>query len=415
MRKTTIILLVSIISACNLYSAGTTGLNFLKIGVGARPIGMGGAFVGVADDLNAINWNPAGLASLKGREMSATHLTWIEGMSSQYAAFGTPLNNGKGAIGLSVNSISMGEIRGYDENDAPTAVVNAGGMAVGLTYAKGELMEGKKNLSGGITVRMVQETLADKSVSVPVVDIGILNKKASENGKMSLGINIQNLGSGAKYITDVDPLPQNIKVGIGYKSNEKTTLCADYNMPSDNAGYFCAGVEYQFNQMVKLRAGYKSGTDVDMGVRAGVGIWKDNIGLDYAYAGYGDLGITHRISLNYKLAAVEKPAKKKKAVKKVVKEVKKVEIEEEVDEEIADIEEPETPVEAVVVKEEVKPSKIETKSSVDTDKLYKKAEVYYSRGKIKESLLVLQEILKAEPKNERARDLFMKISMEKQK
>ena len=40
---------------------GTTAAQFLKIGVGARAIGMGGAFVAVADDATAIYWNPAGI------------------------------------------------------------------------------------------------------------------------------------------------------------------------------------------------------------------------------------------------------------------------------------------------------------------------------------------------------------------
>ena len=32
--------------------------------VGTRPLGMGGAFIAVADDGNTITWNPAGLTSI---------------------------------------------------------------------------------------------------------------------------------------------------------------------------------------------------------------------------------------------------------------------------------------------------------------------------------------------------------------
>jgi long-subunit fatty acid transport protein len=44
--------------------------NFNFIGSGARARGMGGAFIGVADDATAISWNPAGLATLEKPEAS---------------------------------------------------------------------------------------------------------------------------------------------------------------------------------------------------------------------------------------------------------------------------------------------------------------------------------------------------------
>ncbi|OGS21977.1 MAG: hypothetical protein A2252_00345 [Elusimicrobia bacterium RIFOXYA2_FULL_39_19] len=383
-------ILVCLITAGNLFSAGTTGFNFLKIGVGARPVGMGGAFAGLSDDINSIYWNPAGLAQLKNREMTAAYLSWLEGINSQYLAYAGPLKDNKGVIGVSINSLTSGAINKYDISGTLNGSTSAGAMAIGVTYAKGELMKGSKNLSGGITIKMVQETLADKSISVPVVDLGLLSKKAFSNNKMSLGVNIQNLGSGVKYINEVDPLPQNIKVGIGYKTNEKTMVCVDYNVPNDNAGYINAGVEYKLNEMINLRAGYKTGTDIDMGVRAGFGIFKNNVGIDYAYAGYGDLGITHRVSLNYMLGIVEKE-------KSNVKKVKKVKAK----------------------KEEVKQTEIKTETkkvednSEKIDKLCKKAELYYTRGKMKESLEVLQEVLKIDSTNKRARDLFIKISMQK--
>ena len=40
---------------------GTTAAQFIKLGVGARAIGMGGTFVAEASDLSALYWNPAGL------------------------------------------------------------------------------------------------------------------------------------------------------------------------------------------------------------------------------------------------------------------------------------------------------------------------------------------------------------------
>ncbi len=46
---------------------------YLRMGVGARALGMGGAFVAVSDDATASYWNPAGLAKLKKNQASFMH------------------------------------------------------------------------------------------------------------------------------------------------------------------------------------------------------------------------------------------------------------------------------------------------------------------------------------------------------
>ncbi len=61
-------LLVASVEGQTLSKSGTTAAQFLKIGVGARAIGMGGAFAATADDITAMYWNPAGLARVYGRE-----------------------------------------------------------------------------------------------------------------------------------------------------------------------------------------------------------------------------------------------------------------------------------------------------------------------------------------------------------
>src|SRR5579872_2550899 len=48
--------------------------DFLSIGVGARALGMGGAFVAVADDATSAYWNPAGLSFIPNIEVTTIHL-----------------------------------------------------------------------------------------------------------------------------------------------------------------------------------------------------------------------------------------------------------------------------------------------------------------------------------------------------
>ena len=54
-------------------NVATTSAAFLEIGPGARSIGMGSAYVSVADDASSIYWNPAGIASLNQTEVQSLH------------------------------------------------------------------------------------------------------------------------------------------------------------------------------------------------------------------------------------------------------------------------------------------------------------------------------------------------------
>ena len=52
---------------------GTAAAQFLKIGVGARAMGLGGTFSAIANDVSTIYWNPAGIANLKTTSIGFTH------------------------------------------------------------------------------------------------------------------------------------------------------------------------------------------------------------------------------------------------------------------------------------------------------------------------------------------------------
>ena len=53
------------------------------VGSGARAMGMGGAFIAIADDATAASWNPAGLIQLERPELSivGAYLNRREGFS----------------------------------------------------------------------------------------------------------------------------------------------------------------------------------------------------------------------------------------------------------------------------------------------------------------------------------------------
>jgi hypothetical protein len=75
---------------------------FADIGYGARPMGMGGAFVALADDANALLWNPAGLAGLQGSQLTGMYTRQMGLVPYGFIGFAQPISNytslGAGAI-----------------------------------------------------------------------------------------------------------------------------------------------------------------------------------------------------------------------------------------------------------------------------------------------------------------------------
>src|ERR1700689_2585823 len=100
-------------------NVGTSGAEFLKIGPGARPVGMGEAFTGVADDIHAIYWNPAGLGTLKSPEMTGMHMQYFQNIQYEFAAFAYPTQR-FGTFGFAVTNLHTDDIdRRTDDTDAP--------------------------------------------------------------------------------------------------------------------------------------------------------------------------------------------------------------------------------------------------------------------------------------------------------
>jgi long-subunit fatty acid transport protein len=86
--------------------AGTSSGTFLKIGVGARAVGLGEAFVAVANDPSAIFWNPAGLASMQRQELSLNHVSWPADVNYEHLAFVLPVRRLGGSLAFQLGVLA---------------------------------------------------------------------------------------------------------------------------------------------------------------------------------------------------------------------------------------------------------------------------------------------------------------------
>jgi hypothetical protein len=96
---------------------GTTGCQFLELGVSARSMGMADAFTAVANDVSAVYYNPAGLTSLWGREAMATYISLPADINYGFLAIGFPLESVGGVLGVGMYGLSSGKIieRTYEQ------------------------------------------------------------------------------------------------------------------------------------------------------------------------------------------------------------------------------------------------------------------------------------------------------------
>jgi len=239
-------------------SPGSKGAVFLKLGQGARANAMGESFCAVADDINALYWNPTGIAQIKERQATFMYSDWLEEIKYNYLAYVHPTQIMGGIMGGAITLLDSGSIDKYGDNPSATdfkqGTFDGKDIAVAVSYAK-ELIP---NCSLGATLKYIQMKIDGKKSTGFGLDVGCLYKPQIAN--LTLGIAMQNLGPKLKaFVSEKDELPLNFKVGGAYKLLDNAlTLSLDINFPTDNDTNFNLGGEYWIKEMVAIRAGYKS-------------------------------------------------------------------------------------------------------------------------------------------------------------
>ncbi len=147
---------------------GLAGFAFLKMAQGARPVGMGDAFVAVADDINAIYWNPAGLSHLDRPAVVYNYADWY--MDTKFNSGAFAINTPRGVIGIALMSFDGGKIeeRTILQPGGTGKNVKANAWTLDVAYA----FKPTDKLGLGMRMRYVQETLYDQTKRSPIFDFG---------------------------------------------------------------------------------------------------------------------------------------------------------------------------------------------------------------------------------------------------
>jgi len=293
--------------------AQEVGSAFLKLGAGARAAALGDAYTAISgNDVNALYWNPAGLGSLKRKELSFTHTQGLLGTQYNFAAFALPaqgpllgMDDYRGTLGVGLMGISVDGI----DSRGPDRSVQSNAKASDRAFLLGTgVRHQPTGIQAGLGVKLIQSEIAGHKAETVAFDMGFLYKLPLSGGRpLALGMSVRNLGPGLKFLDQRDPLPTTATLGFGYPIHQILNLALDVNYHV-NEDRLSVGLGTELTPMryVALRFGFlqqtgSGGTSSGLAgfgdLGGGVGFRYERYQMDYTFTPFGELGNTQRISM----------------------------------------------------------------------------------------------------------------------
>lgn len=303
---------------------GRAGAVFLGQAGGARPLSLGGAYTAFAEGVDAVYFNPAGLANLRRIGVAFTHAELFAGMRGEN--FGAVLPVANGAIGFSM----IGRLSGKIERTTPDEQMGTGeyymanDLALGLSYAR--MMTDK--FYAGFTVKLISQHIAEVSTQGVAVDLGATYNTGLRN--LRFGFVIQHFGPDLMYagpplrdtvaidtlqredvpvdrLSEPYPLPMTFQGGMSMDllrgEGWRFTVTADWLHPADQPATYAVGGEYSLNETIFLRFGHSPKNDHALtaggGVRFVLGDRATTV--DYSFQEHKYLSPIHRVSVGISL------------------------------------------------------------------------------------------------------------------
>ena len=304
--------------------------DFLTLGTGARPLGMGSAFTAIADEASTTYYNPAGISQLSHHEVNFMHSTLAGLAAYDVVSYIYPFSQ-KMVFGLSWLRVGVDDIKvtgvpvtsraiGPDNRPYVVNTFSNTSNAILLSGAR-HLKTLPKDISIhlGASLKLIYiDTYLNANAIGGGSDLGILAQTNLEKpSSFSFGIVASDFLTTKLYwntppenegeTPHTETLLPRIKIGMAYHQklpifDSKLTLAADVD--TRNGYEFHTGAEYVLFELLALRCGFdgRNGTSRAMFFTAGAGLQLRFVTgaafhVDYAYQRQPDLGISNRVSL----------------------------------------------------------------------------------------------------------------------
>ncbi len=307
---------------------GTCAASQLLVPVGARNIALGGSSIALSSGIEAIFWNPAGIArSGNNADMIVSWMDYIADIGVNYFAVSGNFS-GFGSLAFGVKSFSFGDIPITTEEapDGTGGTFSPTFFTAGLTYAR-QLTD---RVFIGATLNIISEKIQRVSATGVAINVGVQYHNFANIPGFNIGVVVKDVGTEMKYdgpgmlrygqiegagrglsfskleAASFD-LPSTIELGISYSlgmpGNSKVLLSGVFQNNNYASDEYRVGAEYSFGDMVFLRGGSTigvQGPDINpddynvnenylFGLTFGGGLKLNITGLDmeldYAYRG----------------------------------------------------------------------------------------------------------------------------------
>lgn len=304
----------------------------LLIPVGAKSIGLGGANLATTSGVEAIYWNPAGLArTTSSTNLLLSHMRYIADIDVEYVGFASAV--GPGVLGFAVKSLSFGDIpiTTEDQPDGTGETTSPRFMVVSGTFSR----QISDQIYVGITSNFLYEDMGEVSASNVSFSAGVQYSGLGGIPELSVGVAVKNLGPKMKYdgdglirtgqINDVArpegrykvesaaaDLPSTIEIGLGYAASISESDVLNLSSMFQNNNFsddeYKLGLEYQFRELLSFRSGLlfsseSEGVQYIYGTTLGVGMQTTLSGIaisvDYAYRATQYFGGNHVVCLSF--------------------------------------------------------------------------------------------------------------------
>lgn len=325
---------------------GEAGAYELLLNPWARTVGLHAMNTSMVTGVESMNLNIAGLSRINNLEVGLGHSIYLQGTGLALNALGMAKKMGdNGALGVSINALSFGKIpvttNGLPEGTGATFSPTFFNLAVSYSHYF------EKKVSVGMTVRLINESLADVSAFGFSIDAGVQYMTGSPDfpDRFKFGISLRNIGSPMNFggqglnFSTTNPdgtqsypltyekkaanfeLPSQLNIGAAYDilPDDKVKLTGVFNFTSnafsrDEVG---GGLELGIGNLLVLRGGYKyeigtTSTDVSKSVYTGVAAGlsfnvpmgkntDQSVSIDYGFLHTRTWNGTHNIALRINL------------------------------------------------------------------------------------------------------------------